>query len=203
MKMHSIRGLLSLSSGGVTCRRRWRLPLFHFRNIQFSLSLDYCHSQSMVLREVKPQNAMIDHELQKIRLIDGGLAEFYHPGKEYNARQRIQGVILIESAATMISKFPIETITWLKPVENIDMTRSISLNCHKEQRKDERARKKLPGSTWLSCLIQADFLHIDRTKNPNQNMSSSREPSLPSARCLLPSSSSSVELGSGIEEEET
>ncbi|CAL9218880.1 unnamed protein product, partial [Arabidopsis halleri] len=29
---------------------------------------------------------MIDHELRKLRLIDWGLAEFYHPGKEYNVR---------------------------------------------------------------------------------------------------------------------
>ncbi|XP_042467576.1 casein kinase II subunit alpha-2-like [Zingiber officinale] len=29
---------------------------------------------------------MIDHELQKLWLIDWGLAEFYHPGKEYNVR---------------------------------------------------------------------------------------------------------------------
>jgi len=35
---------------------------------------------------VKPHNVMIDHELQKLRLIDRGLAEFYHPGKEYNVR---------------------------------------------------------------------------------------------------------------------
>ena len=26
---------------------------------------------------------MIDHEQKKLRLIDWGLAEFYHPGKEY------------------------------------------------------------------------------------------------------------------------
>jgi hypothetical protein len=30
-----------------------------------------CHSQ-----------VMIDHEQRKLRLIDWGLAEFYHPGKE-------------------------------------------------------------------------------------------------------------------------
>lgn len=29
---------------------------------------------------------MIDHEKRKLRLIDWGLAEFYHPGKEYNVR---------------------------------------------------------------------------------------------------------------------
>lgn len=29
---------------------------------------------------------MIDHAQRKLRLIDWGLAEFYHPGKEYNVR---------------------------------------------------------------------------------------------------------------------
>ena len=29
---------------------------------------------------------MIDHETRKLRLIDWGLAEFYHPGQEYNVR---------------------------------------------------------------------------------------------------------------------
>mmetsp|Transcript_19361 Transcript_19361/g.37081 ORF Transcript_19361/g.37081 Transcript_19361/m.37081 type:complete len:183 (-) Transcript_19361:502-1050(-) len=37
-------------------------------------------------RDVKPHNVMIDHERRKLRLIDWGLAEFYHPGKEYNVR---------------------------------------------------------------------------------------------------------------------
>jgi hypothetical protein len=29
-------------------------------------------------------NVMIDHEKRQLRLIDWGLAEFYHPGREYN-----------------------------------------------------------------------------------------------------------------------
>ncbi|KAJ6814363.1 putative homeobox protein knotted-1-like 3 [Iris pallida] len=37
-------------------------------------------------RDVKPHNVMIDHEVRKVRLINWGLAEFYHPGKEYNVR---------------------------------------------------------------------------------------------------------------------
>jgi casein kinase II subunit alpha len=37
-------------------------------------------------RDVKPHNVMIDHENRQIRLIDWGLAEFYHPGQEYNVR---------------------------------------------------------------------------------------------------------------------
>ena len=40
-------------------------------------------------------NVMIDHELRKIRLIDWGLAEFNHPGKEYNVCVgRLQGQCL-------------------------------------------------------------------------------------------------------------
>jgi len=52
-------------------------------------------------RDVKPHNVMIDHEKKQVRqimlrrpfkadeqlrLIDWGLAEFYHPGTEYNVR---------------------------------------------------------------------------------------------------------------------
>jgi casein kinase 2 alpha subunit len=37
-------------------------------------------------RDVKPHNVMIDHENRKLRLIDWGLAEFYHSGQEYNVR---------------------------------------------------------------------------------------------------------------------
>jgi serine/threonine protein kinase len=48
--------------------------------------LDYCHSQGIMHRDVKPHNVMIDHTQRKLRLIDWGLAEFYHPGKEYNVR---------------------------------------------------------------------------------------------------------------------
>lgn len=53
---------------------------------QILLALDYCHSQGIMHRDVKPHNVMIDHENRKLRLIDWGLAEFYHPGYEYNVR---------------------------------------------------------------------------------------------------------------------
>jgi casein kinase II subunit alpha len=49
-------------------------------------ALDYCHSRGVMHRDVKPHNVMIDHQKRQLRLIDWGLAEFYHPGKEYNVR---------------------------------------------------------------------------------------------------------------------
>lgn len=37
-------------------------------------------------RDVKPLNIVIDNDAKELKLIDWGLAEFYHPNKEYNVR---------------------------------------------------------------------------------------------------------------------
>jgi casein kinase II subunit alpha len=57
-----------------------------FYTLETIKALDYCHSMGIMHRDVKPHNIMIDHENRKLRLIDWGLAEFYHPGQEYNVR---------------------------------------------------------------------------------------------------------------------
>jgi casein kinase II subunit alpha len=49
---------------------------------------------------VKPHNVMIDHEKRQLRLIDWGLAEFYHQGREYNVRVASRCVV------TKLSQLP-------------------------------------------------------------------------------------------------
>lgn len=66
-------------------------PTFTSRDIAYYIyellkGLEYCHSHGIMHRDVKPHNVMIDHQTRSLRLIDWGLAEFYHPNTEYNVR---------------------------------------------------------------------------------------------------------------------
>jgi casein kinase II subunit alpha len=51
---------------------------------QLLKALRFSHSRGIMHRDVKPQNIMYDPKTRQLRLIDWGLAEFYHPQHRYN-----------------------------------------------------------------------------------------------------------------------
>jgi casein kinase II subunit alpha len=48
-------------------------------------ALDYSHSRGIMHRDIKPQNIAIDKTKRRLRLLDWGLADFYHPRQKYNS----------------------------------------------------------------------------------------------------------------------
>lgn len=90
-------------------------------------------------RDVKPHNVMIDHENRKLRLIDWGLAEFYHPGQEYNVR-----------VASRYFKGPELLVDY--QVSIVQYERII--------KKDKRMEKELSGSYMCLCTYIYIFFYL-------------------------------------------
>ena len=69
----------------ILCESEWKYYFY-----QLLLAIYDCHSNGIMHRDIKPHNVLIKHSENKneriLKLIDFGLAEFYHPNKDYSVR---------------------------------------------------------------------------------------------------------------------
>jgi casein kinase II subunit alpha len=90
-------------------------------------------------RDVKPHNVMIDHSKHQLRLIDWGLAEFYHPGTEYNVR-----------VASRYFKGPELLVDFQEYGNSPPNTPGAQISSHKEER-------PLLLNPWRLSLTELDY----------------------------------------------
>jgi casein kinase II subunit alpha len=92
-------------------------------------------------RDVKPANIMIDHEKKQVKLIDWGLAEYFHMDKDYNtkvASREYKGPELLVSIRTydysldifslgcVMTNMILKTGTFFRGADNFDQLHKIS-----------------------------------------------------------------------------
>ncbi|KAG6903039.1 hypothetical protein C0995_007472 [Termitomyces sp. Mi166 len=65
---------------------RFTEPDIKHYTFQLLKALDFVHAHGIMHRDVKPGNVMVNYQRRQLRLIDWGLAEFYHPGTDYHIR---------------------------------------------------------------------------------------------------------------------